>query len=321
MPQTRRPNRLETNPSSRIISPWSALWLAVGLVGLYYFIPQLDELNGTLSLLGHANWWWAAGALALTFLSFIAGAFTQYAAGGRLGSRRTVFRLQLAGSFVSHFLPFSLGSIGLTVWYYRGFGLSRARGLVVALLPTVFGVLTTIGLLLSVSPVTLTRLTARLHLETANWWLITAVIIMLLAGVIIAFMYQPPFRTTARQLLAGVKAIRGRRQLWSLIFGSLAMTVISAAALLASVESIRTSVAFADVFVVYVLSTLAGGIAPTPGGVGATEAVLTFGLVATGLSLPQAAAATLMYRLITFWLPIIPGGVALRLLRRQAKNV
>lgn len=57
--------------------------------------------------------------------------------------------------------------------------------------------------------------------------------------------------------------------------------------------------------------------APTPGGVGAVEAVLLTAL--TGLGMPAAAAlaAVFLYRLITFWLPLAPGaGVFSQFTRR-----
>ena len=55
--------------------------------------------------------------------------------------------------------------------------------------------------------------------------------------------------------------------------------------------------------------------APTPGGLGATEAALI-----AALSTVEDAAivipAVFLFRLITFWLPILPGWVALAYLRQ-----
>ena len=47
--------------------------------------------------------------------------------------------------------------------------------------------------------------------------------------------------------------------------------------------------------------------APTPGGLGAVEAALAAGLTAGGLDAGLAVSAVLLYRLVTFWLPTIPG--------------
>ena len=61
----------------------------------------------------------------------------------------------------------------------------------------------------------------------------------------------------------------------------------------------------------------AGSLIPTPGGTGAVEAALVAGLTATGLPLPVAAAAALLARLESVWLPAPPGWWAMRTLRRQ----
>ena len=55
----------------------------------------------------------------------------------------------------------------------------------------------------------------------------------------------------------------------------------------------------------------------TPGGLGAVEAALTAGLTAAGVPGAAAASAVLLFRLLTFWLPIPFGWGALKYLERQ----
>jgi len=56
-------------------------------------------------------------------------------------------------------------------------------------------------------------------------------------------------------------------------------------------------------------------VSVTPAGVGVVEAAMTFTFVSLGISLEIAAAAAVLYRLYTFWLPMFAGFVALRLQR------
>jgi uncharacterized membrane protein YbhN (UPF0104 family) len=56
--------------------------------------------------------------------------------------------------------------------------------------------------------------------------------------------------------------------------------------------------------------------APTPGGLGAVEATLLGGLVAAGLSNAVALPAVFLFRLCTFWLPVLPGWLSFTWLRR-----
>ena len=56
---------------------------------------------------------------------------------------------------------------------------------------------------------------------------------------------------------------------------------------------------------------------PTPGGLGAVEAALSAGLTAAGLPGAAAVSAVLLFRLLTFWLPVPAGWGALSYLQRH----
>jgi uncharacterized membrane protein YbhN (UPF0104 family) len=71
------------------------------------------------------------------------------------------------------------------------------------------------------------------------------------------------------------------------------------------------------VLLAYSASALLGMIPLTPGGLGFVEAGLAGLLVLTGISAGDAAAATLAYRLVSYWLPLPCGVVAWILARRR----
>jgi uncharacterized protein (TIRG00374 family) len=68
---------------------------------------------------------------------------------------------------------------------------------------------------------------------------------------------------------------------------------------------------------VYLASSAVEALAPTPGGVGPFEAAAVAGMGTLGVAAGPAVAAVLTYRLITYWLPVVPGGIALHVLRRR----
>jgi undecaprenyl-diphosphatase len=68
---------------------------------------------------------------------------------------------------------------------------------------------------------------------------------------------------------------------------------------------------------IYLAGSAVATAAPTPGGVGALEAALIAGLVAAGMSHTIALPAVFLYRLATFWLPILPGWVCFSWLKRR----
>jgi len=88
-------------------------------------------------------------------------------------------------------------------------------------------------------------------------------------------------------------------------------------ALLCVLAALDIRPAPALVLLAYSASALLGMIPLTPGGLGFVEAGLTGLLVLTGISAGDAAAATLAYRLVSYWLPLPAGVVAWILARRR----
>ena len=91
------------------------------------------------------------------------------------------------------------------------------------------------------------------------------------------------------------------------IGGILLLNLAFVGVLYASIEAFGGSMTIAVVAVVYLAGATLGQAAPTPGGLGAVEAALVAGLTAGGLNAGIAVSAVLLYRLITFWIPTIPG--------------
>jgi uncharacterized protein (TIRG00374 family) len=101
--------------------------------------------------------------------------------------------------------------------------------------------------------------------------------------------------------------------------GTLLLSVAYILCLDVCIRAVGGSVPIASVAVVYLTGSALGSLVPTPGGLGAVEAALSAGLTAAGLPGAVAVSAVLFYRLLTFWLPVPLGWVALKYLeRRQA---
>jgi uncharacterized protein (TIRG00374 family) len=77
-------------------------------------------------------------------------------------------------------------------------------------------------------------------------------------------------------------------------------------------------VGWAEVLAVFAFARLATAIPITPGGAGVVEAVLITGLTAAGGDKAQVVAAVLVYRALTWGLPIVVGVLCLLWWRRQS---
>ena len=88
-------------------------------------------------------------------------------------------------------------------------------------------------------------------------------------------------------------------------------------ALLAALRAVGAEPQPSLVLLAYTAATLLAFIPITPGGLGFVEAGLAGTLTLAGVPGQAALAATLLYRIISFWLPLAAGAVAYLLFRRR----
>jgi undecaprenyl-diphosphatase len=307
----------KSSPSKRPITFTKVIILLILLVGIYYLIPQLGAFRHTLTVIRHASWLWLLLGLLVTCLSFVASAITQFAAGNYLGKLSDIAYLDFAGSFINHFLPFSVGGVNFTRRYYKKLDQPEAKALIMSSIPIIFGVISTVIMVAIISPITLINYLNKIHSTHLNSWKLYLAVAVLVALIIAIVIFRNKVKSFLMEAWTGLKSIKDVKQLAVLLAGSLSVTFTSTGVLFLSVLAIHQSVSIVAIFVLYVTSSLVSNAAPTPGGIGATEAVLVIGLHALHLSLPDAAAATLIYRFFTFWLPILPGAIALRRVNKQ----
>ncbi len=134
--------------------------------------------------------------------------------------------------------------------------------------------------------------------------------LLLLAGAVLAL---PAGRRLVRARVAPtfgqvlprlVEVAQDPRKLIEGVGGALLLSLAYIACLAACVAAFGGSVPIAKIGVVYLTGSALGSIIPTPGGLGAVEAALTAGLTAAGVPGGVAVSAVLLFRLITFWLPV-----------------
>ena len=107
--------------------------------------------------------------------------------------------------------------------------------------------------------------------------------------------------------------------------GTVLLSLLNVTALWASVKAVSpqgaVSVSFATAAVVFLTGQAAGSLFPTPGGIGGVEASLTLLLTTlnVGLGATVAASAVLLFRILTFWLPVLPGWFCFNRMQKRAE--
>jgi undecaprenyl-diphosphatase len=114
----------------------------------------------------------------------------------------------------------------------------------------------------------------------------------------------------AREVGSDLRAFATSGRVLRLLVLSFALTFAYGACLYFALLAVGLAPAIAHVLLVSIAGEGVGSAAPTPGGVGAVEAAMVSGLVIFGVPTAAAIAAVLIYRAMSFWLPIVPGFLA-----------
>jgi uncharacterized membrane protein YbhN (UPF0104 family)/tRNA A-37 threonylcarbamoyl transferase component Bud32 len=296
------------------------LTLAIAVVAADFLVGQLTKVSFG-ELFRHADWRWSLVALSLSVLTYFGAAWS---VSGfvleRLSLVRT-FLTQLAGSFVTLVTPAAVGGVALNLRYLRKAEVGPADAAASIGLSQVFAF--ALHLILLVIFAALTGAQQQHSLRPPGWVYIALAALIGAALIALAF---PAGRELVRSRLAPalgqviprlLDVAQRPAKLAEGIGGALLLTTAYILCLAASTKALGGTVPLASVAVVYLTGNAIGSVVPTPGGLGAVEAALSAGLTAAGLPGATAVSAVLLFRTLTFWLPVPFGWLSMNYLQRH----
>jgi undecaprenyl-diphosphatase len=277
--------------------------------------------EASLALRG-AQWMWLPALVAASTATYAMAAITLSAATRQhLRLRRTV-AVQVAGAFTNRLAPGGLGGMATNVRYLERCGLERADALSAVSITWAAGVFVHVCIVITVGLLFWFSVGDAYQPNTPPgdyWPVIGGILVVLFAGGLVV---RRCLRSRATAFVAKIRDnladLRQRpHHLRRLLASSAGMTCSHTFALVISLQAFGGGVALVNIAIVYLAATGVAAAIPTPGGVGTLETALAAGLVDARTPSGTAMAAVLTYRLTTFWLPIIPGAVTFRILRRR----
>jgi len=292
------------------------------LAGYYLLLQFSSKQDNPLTALeaAHSGWFAFAGLASVAGLVAATMSFV-----GFVPERLNLVRAglaQVAGGFANLITPSGVGGMAIGTRFLQRAGIEPRKaiasvgaaqvvGLVLhLLLIMVFGYLASVhyGSSLSTSPVLITGL------------LVAAVLALVVTSV-------PPLRhwvgKRLHPLLDGVvprllDLLQHPVKLAIGVVGQLLVSLTSAACLYFCCLAFGLHPGLAAVTVANLIGGALGSAVPTPGGVGGVEVLLSGALAQTiGVSPAEALPPVLLFRALTFWLPVLPGWLALVWLQRR----
>ncbi|MEU6510933.1 MULTISPECIES: lysylphosphatidylglycerol synthase transmembrane domain-containing protein [unclassified Streptomyces] len=268
-----------------------------------------------------ASWPWLLAAGGATCLTWVAAAFTRQGAVIQPLPRWRLLATQFAAGSANHLLPTGLGAGAVNLRFMTVCGVPLARSsaaLALYLLAESVGRLSLLTALLLAFPDAL-RLGTLIPAGAVAPLLAVAgaVLAVAVAALSLVRRLRAAVLGFVRTALGEARSVHMRPAralaLWG---GSLAFPALQAAGLVAVGQALGLGVPPAHMALAYLAATVAVALVPTPGGLGSVEAALIVALVAAGGPVAVATAVVLAYRIITVWVPLVPGALTLGALVR-----
>jgi uncharacterized membrane protein YbhN (UPF0104 family)/tRNA A-37 threonylcarbamoyl transferase component Bud32 len=287
----------------------------------FLFVGQFSKIN-LLGALDHIRLGWF-------FVALLGSAVTYFAAAANLAAfvpkRLSLVRgffVQLSTAFVGVAMPPTVGHIAVNSRYLTRQNVDGSSIAAAVALSQIVNVVTTVPLLIIFGLLTGSGISRFKIVPGADLLIGIAAIVGILGIALLVpktrvrFMRQvwPRVRGVWPRLLF---AVSQPVRLAAGVGSNLLLTLGYLVAFIAALHAFGAQPALLPAAIVYLAGNTVGSFAPTPGGLGAVEAVLTAGLTAIGVPAHEAIPAVLVFRIATFWLPIPAGWLAYTVLQRH----
>jgi len=298
----------------------TVLTLVAAVFAAYILAVDLTKTSFSETL-RHADWRWGAAALLLSGLTYVgaAAALSGFVL-ERLKFGRTLLT-QVACSFVTLVTPAAVGGVALNLRYLRKAKVASADAVASVGVSQVIAF--TLHLILLVIFIAMTGSSHDTSIRPPNWTFIALAVLVSVALVVLAVpagrkLLLSRLISTLNQVVPRLLDIAQRpAKLAEGVGGALLVDAAYISCLAVSVRAFGGSLPIATVAVVYLTGSAIGSAVPTPGGIGAVEAALSAGLTAAGLHGTVAFSSVLLFRAVTFWLPVPLGWLSLNYLQRR----
>jgi undecaprenyl-diphosphatase len=305
------------------VRPRTLLAIAALAGAFYFLLPQIAQVSSSWHALLHVNWAWLPVILALSALTYVASAMALIGSvPGHVPFGPAVLA-QGASSFINRVSPANVGGMALNARFLQKSGTSTPASVAAVGVNALAGAIMHVAMIVVFFALAGHDLTKAFKLPSGGKILLILAVILAVIGVVLAT--RPGRRWTRRQLIPGARSAAGSlRQaaaspvkLGLLFGGSALVTLAYIAALAASVRAFGAGPGLVVIGAVYLGAAALAAAAPTPGGLGAIEAALVAGLTGVGMQPGPAVSAVLLYRLATYWLPVLPGWLCWRSLQHR----
>lgn len=227
-----------------------------------------------------------------------------------------VLLIQLSGGFANKLIPGGLGSASVMTYYLRSKGLSMPSATAAVSLNALIGMICAAVMIVILAPLAL----------SSDSLVLPNFITIQKLGIFLAFILALSFLTltnkAARNFLRNYldslkKYEKSRKRIIESLAFNLLISICNGIVMILAAKSIDVTLSPSFALLAMFAGTFAASVTPTPGGIGGAEAAIAGVIHAAGITDEAAIAIALLFRVVTYWLPLISGSISFILARKK----
>jgi uncharacterized protein (TIRG00374 family) len=294
------------------------------IVLLLFSISQWEVLSEALRTVSKIEAWWFIVLLGLFWilLPLTAINYKLISPKPKKIDIATTSLAHLAGAGPGRIIPGGIGNLSIGAMHLKKSGLTIEQGVSVVATNNIIGLITTLGLVVTaliVRPETVRIISSSL---TSQQLIVLALACIAL---LVLFQWLLHARRTRREI---IKTSHSWKKIITRLTSSpvriSAVFVVSLLILLAHTTILHFSgialdvdMHFIDALIALSFGVAIGIIIPTPGGVGGVEAGIVATFIAIGYDFATATSIAVLFRIVTYWQPLLPGTLSYLYLREK----
>jgi uncharacterized membrane protein YbhN (UPF0104 family) len=284
------------------------------VLALYVLLPQLSTFRDSWQLLRHLNTGWVAGAVALVLLTYLFAALTYVLLAFRRLRYHEVVGIQFAATAINRLLPAGIGALGANYAYLRHRRHTATEAATVVAVNNLLGIIGHATIVL-VTLALASKYSRHLAAGSEHKIKIALEIIIGIGiiGLVVGLGFRRTrFRRTLTRVISQIGQYKQRPgRLGGALLSSMALTLGNVLCLYSCMLALGVHLPLIVVVLIFTFGLSTGAVTPTPGGLGGFEAGLVAGFVAYNVSGASGLAIALLFRLVSYWLMLLVGTVAL----------
>ncbi|SFG04528.1 lysylphosphatidylglycerol synthase transmembrane domain-containing protein [Streptomyces mirabilis] len=260
---------------------------------------------------------WLLAGVFLTCLGWVAAACVRQGALPERLPPGPLLASQFAAGAANHILPASIGAHAVTLRFLQRRGIPLARATAsLALYSLVKPLAKTVVLVVFLVAFPDALRLGDLTPDTWTLLMAAGAAVLGLATAALLLTVVRPLRRPAlgfvRTALTEARTLHTRPSRVLALWGGSAVAPVLQGSVIASVGfSLGLPLSWAQVVLALLLASTAVGAVPAPGGIGPVDAAMVLTMAAYGAPVSLATATVIGYRVLTVWIPLLPGTLVL----------